>query len=117
MPWKVNDLMSQRYDFYQLSQEPGANIRALCHQFDISRPTGYKWLHRYGEEGDAGLVDRSRRPHRSPGRTDRDLEDRILGLHHRYPYWGARKLRRLLQRECLDSPLPSVVTVRLRMIP
>src|SRR5680860_1571947 len=30
----------------------------------VSRATVYKWLHRYREEGEAGLQDRSSRPHR-----------------------------------------------------
>ena len=32
----------------------------------ISRATVYKWLHRYREEGEGGLQDRSSRPRRSP---------------------------------------------------
>jgi len=32
----------------------------------ISRATGYKWLRRYRAEGEAGLLDRSSRPRRSP---------------------------------------------------
>ena len=40
---------------------------AVCRRFGISRPTLRKWLRRYEAEGEAGLRDRSRRPHRSPG--------------------------------------------------
>ncbi len=32
----------------------------------VTRPTVYKWLKRFREEGPAGLEDRSSRPHRSP---------------------------------------------------
>jgi transposase len=49
----------------------GANISVLCRHYGISRKTGYKWLKRYREEGEAGLADRSRRPHRSPRKKDR----------------------------------------------
>jgi transposase InsO family protein len=111
MPWKVTDIMSQRYEFCQLASASDVNISALCALFQISRTTGYKWLGRYVEGGYPGLSDRSRRPHHSPGRTDREMERRILALHHRYPYWGARKLRRLLQQDCPDTLVPSVVTV------
>ena len=41
----------------------------LCLRYDISRPTGYKWVQRYIEEGAAGLMDRSRRPNRCPHAT------------------------------------------------
>ncbi|MBJ3778271.1 helix-turn-helix domain-containing protein [Acuticoccus sp. 2012] len=39
-----------------------------CRRCGISRPTLRKWWHRYRANGIAGLEDRSRRPHRSPGR-------------------------------------------------
>lgn len=32
----------------------------------VSRATAYKWLRRYRAEGEAGLEDRSARPHRRP---------------------------------------------------
>jgi transposase InsO family protein len=40
--------------------------------------TVYKWLRRYREEGEAGLVDRSPQPRRSPGRLPAEREQRIL---------------------------------------
>jgi transposase InsO family protein len=46
----------------------------------VSRPTVYKWLRRYHDEGVAGLVDRSSRPQRCPRRTSVDLEIRILAM-------------------------------------
>jgi transposase InsO family protein len=46
----------------------------------VSAATGYKWWARWRAEGDAGLVDRSSRPHRSPARTPRRVERRIEQL-------------------------------------
>ncbi len=43
-----------------------------------SRATAYKWLARYDAEGDAGLADRSCRPHHSPGRLSPQREQAIL---------------------------------------
>jgi hypothetical protein len=37
------------------------------------------------KEGPAGLVERSRRPHRSPGQMPADLEDRIVRLRKELP--------------------------------
>ena len=39
-----------------------------------------KWWHRYVAEGEAGLVDRSSRPHSSPRRTPVRVEERICRL-------------------------------------
>jgi len=44
----------------------------------VARATAYKWLARYDAEGDAGLMDRSPRPRRSPARLSPQREAAIL---------------------------------------
>ena len=66
MPWKKVTIMSQRKEFTVLAMIEGANISQLCRGFGISRKTGYKWIDRFADRGDLGLMDRSRRPHLSP---------------------------------------------------
>jgi transposase InsO family protein len=46
----------------------------------ISRKCVRTWLARYSAEGEAGLEDRSSRPHTSPTRTPAELEERIIEL-------------------------------------
>src|SRR4051794_1519255 len=60
-----------------LAGRPAAHV---AHEMGISRPTAYKWLRRYRSEGEAGLRDRSSRPHRSPRRCSSELEQRIVEL-------------------------------------
>jgi transposase len=38
-------------------------------RFQVSRPTANRWAQRYREHGEAGMEDRSSRPHHSPTRT------------------------------------------------
>ncbi len=97
MPWKVETAMSQRREFCALAALEGANFAQMCRQFGISRVSGYKWLKRYREEGAEGLLDQSRRPHQSPGRTAASVEQAIVALRDQHPAWGARKLRARLQ--------------------
>jgi len=52
----------------------------VAEQLGVSRATVYKWVHRYHDEGDLGLEDRSSRPHHSPTRTPVEVEQRILAL-------------------------------------
>lgn len=87
--------MSLRLEFVQLAQQANINFSELCRRFNISCKTGYKWLKRYEQDSVAGLVDRSRRPRRSPRRTAPRIEQRVLSLREQYG-WGARKLRELL---------------------
>lgn len=60
-----------------LAGRPAAHVAA---EMGVSRATAYKWLARYREEGVQGLVDRSSRPHHSPGQTDPVLEAQIIAL-------------------------------------
>jgi predicted transcriptional regulator len=49
----------------------------------ISRRCVRRWLDRYRTEGEAGLHDRSSRPHHSPGRMAPALEAAVLALRER----------------------------------
>ena len=49
----------------------------------ISRKCVRTWIARYAAEGEAGLADRSSRPHTSPTRTPVEVEDRIVELRGR----------------------------------
>jgi transposase InsO family protein len=71
---------------------PAAHV---AEQLGISRATAYKWVRRYRAEGDAGLVDRSSRPRRSPRRTSDALEAEILAARAAWRY-GPDRLGPLL---------------------
>ena len=83
-------------------------MAALCREFDISRQAGYKWLSRYREHGVAGVVERSRRPRTSPGRTTDELEQRVVEQRRKRPDWGARKLQVMLAREGVEASFEQV---------
>jgi transposase InsO family protein len=80
----------------------------------VSRPTGYLWLKRFGEQGVAGIEELSRRPHLSPRQTAAEIEARIVALRRQRPDWGARKLAVLLEREGLELPVITVHRVLIR---
>jgi transposase InsO family protein len=56
------------------------------------------------------LVDRSRRPLTSPGRSPLELEAQVMAVRREHPAWGGRKIRRVLQSEGLAEP-PSASTI------
>jgi transposase InsO family protein len=60
-----------------LAGRPAAHVAV---EMGVSRATAYKWLRRFRDEGPTGLVDRSSRPHSSPGRTDPTVEATIVAL-------------------------------------
>lgn len=113
MPWQEVSVMDQRREFVRLASQEGANRRALCRRFAIHPSTGYKWLARWAG-GDADLADRSRRPCSSPARCDARIEAQALEVRDAHPAWGARKVRRCLQRAGLGAPAVSTVHEILR---
>ena len=58
-------------------------VRAAEH-FHVSWPTAKRWATRYVEMGEAGMCDRSSRPHHSPNRTSQRLVRRIVDLRWRH---------------------------------
>jgi transposase InsO family protein len=48
--------------------------------FNVSWPTAKRWAQRYRTAGEAGMADRSSRPHRSPRRTPAPLVRKIVHL-------------------------------------
>jgi transposase InsO family protein len=112
MPWREVSVMDQRREFVRLAMQEGANRRELCRRFGIHPDTGYKWLSRWQAEQE--VADRSRRPHSSPQRTGREIEQRILAVRDAHPAWGARKIVRCLEREGQSSPAFSTVHQILR---
>ncbi|MFI5698403.1 IS481 family transposase [Kribbella sp. NPDC051586] len=53
-------------------------VAHVAKELGVSRQCAHRWVARFLAEGEAGLVDRSSRPHRSPRRTPAELEDRVL---------------------------------------
>jgi transposase InsO family protein len=108
MPWREVSIMDERREFVRLATQPDANRRELCRRFGIHPDTGYKWLERWAA-GEANLVDRSRRPHTSPGRTDAALEGQVLAVRDAHPAWGARKIAKCLDRDEVIPPALSTI--------
>jgi len=115
MPWKVVTVMSQRKEFVSLASAEDVNISELCHRFDISRKTGYKWLERFRVEGDSGIADRSRRPKFISVITSEEMERAIVRVRKRHRSWGGRKIcKRLKNLGWQAVPAPSTITDILR---
>jgi len=99
MPRKTMDVHEQRVRFALAADGQEKRFSQLCKEFGISRPTGYEWRERFERDGLAGIVEHSRRPQHSPRQTEPQLVERVMQLRQRYPDWGARKLRVVLERE------------------
>jgi transposase len=108
MPWRTESVMDQRVEFVIRAKQREKTISALCREYEISRPTGYLWLRRYEEVGTVqALAEHSRRPHRTPRRTERAKEEMVMQLWDAKG-WGARKLAKLLNARGVELPSATV---------
>src|SRR3954447_21010933 len=60
--------------------EDGWSVAAAAESMNISRQCAHKWWRRFRDEGEAGLQDRSSRPHTCPHQTPARVERRIVAL-------------------------------------
>jgi putative transposase len=110
MPWSETTPVDERLGFIQDALSDRFTMAALCARYGVSRRVGYKWLARYEEEGRPGLRDRSRAPHHCPHRIEPELAALLCDLRRQHPFWGARKLLRVLTTRHPDVtgwPAPS----------
>jgi transposase len=70
-------------------------VKPTARVFDTSPPVVRKWLNRFKEQGYAGLIDLSRRPHHSPRATAEDIKKHIVALKKKYHRLGAEQVKAL----------------------
>jgi transposase-like protein len=92
------DLLKARLSWVELYARTG-DAGLVCRRCGISRPTLRKWWRRFQSEGEAGLIEKSRRPHRfAAQKVFADQEAIILALR-RERRLGVKQLRNELIRQ------------------
>src|SRR5881392_2121428 len=86
----------------------GRPVAHVAKELGVSRQCAHRWVARYAAEGEAGLQDRSSRPHQMPAQTARAVEAKVVAArleHRRGPDWlgaelgvPARTVSRILRR-------------------
>lgn len=103
--------MDERLKFIGEYLKQERSMSSLCLEFNISRKTGYKLVHRYLLDGALGLYDRSRAPHHHAHAVSDEIVMAVVTLRIKYPRWGAKKLHAWLCRNRLRTQWPSVSTI------
>ena len=97
MPWREQDRMGLRAEVCAMVRQGALPVSEVANRYGVSRKTVYKWLQR--EAAGESLADQSRRPHTTPRQTPPEIEAVVLAVRDRYPTWGSRKLRVVVERE------------------
>jgi putative transposase len=92
MSWALRTKMDERLQFISEHLAGEWPFSLLCERYGISRPTGYKWVDRYRQEGIGGLSDRSSAPHVHGRKTADAIAEALCALKHQHPHWGPKKL-------------------------
>ncbi|MGY4773487.1 DDE-type integrase/transposase/recombinase, partial [Kribbella sp. CWNU-51] len=97
-----------------LDDVPRGAVSRLCREYGISRDTFYRYRAQLESEGLAGLLPKSRRPHRSPNATPPEVVQLLVAKHHELVAqgWdgGARSVRSWLRLAGIGQ-IPSARTV------
>jgi transposase InsO family protein len=108
----------------QRVRDEGQAVAHVAKALGVSRQCAHRWVARFDAEGDAGLEDRSSRPHTMPTRTSDEIERMVLdarAAHRRGQDWltvevgvPARTVSRILRRHevprlCECDPLTGAV--------
>jgi transposase InsO family protein len=75
--------------------DDGWPLRRAAERFQVSSTTAARWASRYRVLGEAGMVDRSSRPHHSPQRVPARVERRIIKVRIQRR-WGPARIAYLL---------------------
>jgi transposase len=86
------------------------SMSELCERYRVSRPTGYKWLRWFEQEGERGLFERARTPKSCSHQTAPPLVKKILQARAKYG-WGAKKLLQVLRVQCPAESWPARSTI------
>lgn len=111
MPWKVINQMEVKMQFINEWHRGCNSITDIAEKYEISRPTVYKWLKRYEQNGVEGLREQSRAPMNSPHRTSRDILDIVIQEKLKNRRRGPRKIRAQLKRSYPHMEFPAISTI------
>lgn len=111
MAWKEVNVLDQRKLFIIEFLKKNYSITELCRQFELSRPTAYKWIARYNEEGFDGLIDRNSAPHNQIGETNQQQIEEILKVKYKFMRLGPKKILARLERDQPHIEWPSATTI------
>ena len=113
MPWECKTVEKIRREFVAKAVMGEQSISELCRQYNISRPTAYKWIDRY--KTGKGFADRPHTPFSSPRKTAKSKEDLVLAVRERHQTWGPRKIHQyLLDKGHTDLPAVSTIAAILK---
>jgi len=111
MSWKERSALDERKEFLREFNQQQESLAELCRRYEISRPTAYKWIHRYAAEGEAGLQELSRAPLHHPQAVSDRVAQRVLEVRAQHSRWGPRKIKAYLEQREPKLIIPAASSI------
>lgn len=92
MPWKETCIMDEKVHLISDWLTGEYSKTELSTIYEVSRPTVYKWINRYEEEGVTGLEEQPRVPLNQPNATPSEIAEMIINTKLQHQYWGPKKI-------------------------
>ena len=110
MPWKETCAMDQKIQMIGDWFKEEFSITELSELYGVSRPTIYKWIARYEEQGADGLKELSSEPLRHPNATSLAVVKKIIEMKSMHQRFGPKKIIARLRMQHPDLRWPAVST-------
>jgi putative transposase len=107
MAWETYKVEEQRLQLVRAYTQKETSMTFLCKHYGITRKTGYKWVQRYSEQGEEGLRDLSKAPHKPNQTYDSLIIDQAVALKLIKRGWGPKKIAWKLKELYPDMNWPS----------
>ena len=107
MTWRVTNMKEERHKFVLEAIESKKTFLELCHNYNISPKTGYKWYRKFLENGEKGLEDSSRRPKSNPTKIAVNIEECIISIKKEFMRWGPKKIKAEIKEHYPNVSIPS----------
>lgn len=111
MPWNTNETMNLKVQMISDWISERLNITDLSQKYSLSRPTVYKWIHRYDKYGIDGLKEQKKIPLHSPNQTPADVVELIVQEKLRNRHRGPKKVYVQLRKKYPELEFPSPSTI------
>src|ERR1700732_876482 len=107
MVWENYKVEKQRLQVVNAYMLGISSMTDICRKFGISRKTGYKWYHRFLDQGEEGLKDLSKAPHNTNHCYTDEQINKAIDLKFRRRTWGPKKILAKLKEQYPDENWPS----------
>ncbi len=95
-PQMYNKIPSIRLESVKFYLNTGESLRKTAKKFGITYRTLFKWVKRYREKGEQGLISTYKRPW---NRTPKEIEEKIALMKERRPDLSLRKAKKILEKQ------------------